>query len=92
MSDGGLRMDGMFRMGRPHGFVKVYDTRGNVIYEGRFINGRPKSRSNTAAASAAGPNALVDLERFRFERGAATAQSVGRGSLRRDASRRRKTF
>ena len=31
----GLRMDGMFRMGRPHGFVRVYDDKGSLVFEGR---------------------------------------------------------
>ena len=31
----GLRMDGMFRMGRPHGFVRVYDDEGGLVFEGR---------------------------------------------------------
>ena len=31
----GLRMDGMFRMGRPHGFVRVYDDEGGQVFEGR---------------------------------------------------------
>jgi len=44
----GLRMDGMFRMGRPHGFVRVYDDEGGLVFEGRFFNGRPKTKGKKA--------------------------------------------
>ena len=53
---GGHRMDGMFRMGKPHGFARVYDHHENVIFEGRFINGR-----------SAKPMPIEgDMEKFRF--------------------------
>ena len=41
---GGLRVDAMYRMGRPHGQVRVYNEQGQLVYEGRFINGRPVNR------------------------------------------------
>ena len=37
----GQRMDGTFRMGRPHGQAKVFGSDGEVVYEGRFVHGKP---------------------------------------------------
>ena len=47
-----IRVEGTFRMGRIHGHAKVVDvSSGNekVIYDGKFLNGRPLDVDDDAA-------------------------------------------
>ena len=47
-----IRVEGTFRMGRIHGHAKVVDaSSGNekVIYDGKFLNGRPLDADDDAA-------------------------------------------
>ena len=40
----GVRIEGTYRMGRPHGHARVTDLSGDnekVLYDGKFLNGRP---------------------------------------------------
>lgn len=43
-----FRYEGAFRMGKPHGLVRIVDEddEDEVIYEGKFINGRPSGGNN----------------------------------------------
>ena len=74
---GGHRMDGMFRMGKPHGFARVYDQHENVIFEGRFINGRPAKPMPKE----------VDMGRFRFNGGGASRTKMRTTTMRSDEER-----
>lgn len=39
----GIKIEGTFRMGRPHGHARIVDLSENekVLYDGKFLNGRP---------------------------------------------------
>jgi antitoxin component YwqK of YwqJK toxin-antitoxin module len=69
LPNGGLRMDGMFRMGHPHGYARIFDERGDVLYDGRFVNGRPKAKHQ---------NNGFEVETFSFNRNGGGGGEGGR--------------
>ena len=50
----GVRIEGTFRMGRPHGHARVIDLTSEdekVLYDGKFLNGRPMDAGDEVSIS-----------------------------------------